>query len=110
MDELKAAYYEVAFWLRYVESTGDTFQDFFSTIMELRHPGDFTRVRPWGNVGDRKNDGYLRSKRKLFQCFAPFGMKLAQVTKKIKDAKKISQVRSPIGRTTSTSGSSPTTT
>jgi hypothetical protein len=53
--------------------------------MELRYPGDFVRVRPWGNVGDRKNDGYLRSKRKLFQCFAPRELTLAKSLKKIKE-------------------------
>jgi sirohydrochlorin ferrochelatase len=39
------AYYESRFRLRYVESKGDVFQDFFSTIMEMRYPGDFVRVR-----------------------------------------------------------------
>jgi hypothetical protein len=85
VQDLRSAYYELAFRLRYVESTGDSFQDFFSTLMELRYPGDFVRVRPWGNVGDRKNDGYLRSKRKLFQCFAPRELTLAKSLKKIKE-------------------------
>lgn len=83
MQDLKTAYYEMKFRLLYVESTGDSFQNFFSTIMEMRYPGDFVRVRPWGNIGDRKNDGYLRSKRKLFQCFAPREMTLSKCTKKI---------------------------
>ena len=39
--------------------------------MEKRYPADFIRVKPWGNVGDKKNDGYLKSKRMLFQCYAP---------------------------------------
>ncbi|HEY0512922.1 MAG TPA: ABC-three component system protein [Thermoanaerobaculia bacterium] len=85
LQDLKTAYYEVMFRLRYVESTGDSFQDLFSTIMEMRYPGDFARVRPWGNVGDRKNDGYLRSQRKLFQCFAPRELKLSKSLKKIND-------------------------
>lgn len=85
LQDLKTAYYEMTFKLRYVESTGESFQDLFSTIMEMRYPSDFVRVRPWGNVGDRKNDGYLRSKRKLFQCFAPREMKIARCLKKIND-------------------------
>jgi hypothetical protein len=72
---LRSAYYELAFRNRYVESTGESFQELFSTLMELRYPGDFARVRPWGKAGDRKNDGYLRSHRRLFQCFAPKEMK-----------------------------------
>lgn len=86
MRDLKSAYYEVAFRNRYVESTGESFQDLFSTIMELRYPGDFVRVRPWGNAGDQKNDGYLRSQRKLFQCFGPKEKKpLTKWLRKIKD-------------------------
>jgi hypothetical protein len=75
LQDLRSAYYEVSFRLKYVESTGESFQNLFSTIMELRYPGDFARVRPWGKAGDHKNDGYLRSQRKLFQCFAPSEMK-----------------------------------
>src|SRR5271168_1077160 len=84
-DDLKTAYYEVSFRLRYVESTGDLFQSLFSTVMEMRYPGDFVRVRPWGKVGDRKNDGYLRSKRQLFQCYAPREMSLPKCIKKINE-------------------------
>lgn len=83
MQDLRSAYYQMSFRLRYLESTGESFQDLFSTIMELRYPGDFARVRPWGKVGDRKNDGYLRSQRKLFQCFAPREMQLATCINKI---------------------------
>ncbi len=85
MEEFSTSYYELAFRLRYAESAGESFQDFFSSLMELRYPGDFARVRPWGNVGDRKNDGYLRSKRMLFQCFAPHEMKISTCIKKIND-------------------------
>jgi hypothetical protein len=85
MDALTAAYYETCFRLRYVESTGDVFQGFFSTIMEMRYPGDFVRVRPWGNLGDHKNDGYLPSRRQLFQCYAPGEMDIAKCKAKIND-------------------------
>ncbi len=86
MEDLKAAYYEVTFRLR-CRDRGEAFQDFFATLMELRYPGgDFVRVRPWGNVGDRKNDGYLRSQRKLFQCFGPEEMKpITKCTTKVKE-------------------------
>ena len=83
MEELTRAYYEAVLRLRYVQSNGDAFQDFFSTIMEMRYPGDFVRVRPWGNLGDRKNDGYLASKRQLFQCYAPREMDIATCKTKI---------------------------
>ena len=50
----------MSFELRYLKARADEFQDFFASIMEKRYPSDFMKVRPWGNVGDRKNDGYLR--------------------------------------------------
>jgi hypothetical protein len=83
LEDLTSAFYEVTFRLRYRDSGGEAFQGLFSTIMEMRYPGDFARVRPWGNVGDRKNDGYLRSKRKLFQCYAPREMTLGKCITKI---------------------------
>jgi hypothetical protein len=43
------------------------------------------RVRPWGNIGDRKNDGYLRSKRQLFQCYAPRGLELKKILDKMNE-------------------------
>ncbi|SNB85091.1 hypothetical protein SAMN02745831_02440 [Streptomyces sp. PgraA7] len=66
------ALYEMAFRDRYQESFEDEFQEFFSEIMEKVYPdGDFVRVRPWGQVGDRKNDGYLISQRTVFAVYAP---------------------------------------
>lgn len=73
------------FKVQFMESTGSSFQDFFSEIMGMRYPSDFIPVRPWGNHGDRKNDGYLRSKRKLFQCYAPEKIELSKWIKKIRE-------------------------
>jgi hypothetical protein len=84
MDPFKRAFHEMAFKAQYLESWGDEFQDLFSTIMEKRYPGgDFTRVRPWGNVGDKKNDGYLKSERTLFACYAPNEMDSKEAINKI---------------------------
>jgi hypothetical protein len=51
--------------------------------MSLAHPRDFLPCRPWGNVGDRKNDGYLPSERTLFQSYAPNEMTSTEAVKKI---------------------------
>ena len=83
MDKLKHSYYEVVFERDYLKKRGNEFQDFFSEIMEKCHPGNFLRVRPWGNVGDRKNDGYLRSERRLFQVYAPNEMDASKAIAKI---------------------------
>lgn len=85
MDDLARAFYELAFKVAFMERKADEFQDFFSTIMEKRYPADFIRVRPWGNVGDRKNDGYLRSRRMLFQSYAPNDIEVAKCIAKINE-------------------------
>src|SRR2546430_13121360 len=83
MDQLKHSFYELKFEVAFYEKGGNEFQDFFSEIMEKCHPGDFLRVRPWGKFGDRKNDGYLRSKRALFQVYAPIKMNAYEAISKI---------------------------
>ena len=85
MDDFARAYYETRFEIRFLKERGNEFQDFFSEIMEKRYPGDFIRVRPWGDVGDRKNDGYLKSERMLFQVYAPNEMKAAKAIAKIQE-------------------------
>lgn len=85
MDSLRRAYYEMAFENAYLKKGGNGFQDFFSEIMEKCHPSDFQRVRPWGNIGDRKNDGYLRSGRTLFQVYAPNEMSANEAIAKIQE-------------------------
>ena len=60
----------MAFRCRYLGSRAEQFQDLFADI-HGSHDEDFIRTRPWGNRGDRKNDGYLRSERTLFQVYGP---------------------------------------
>ncbi|MHC5056919.1 MAG: ABC-three component system protein [Planctomycetota bacterium] len=83
MDEVTRAYYELRFERDYLLKRGNEFQDFFATIMEKRHPGDFMRVRPWGRTGDQKNDGYLRPHRTLFAVYAPNEMSASEAIAKI---------------------------
>jgi len=51
--------------------------------MQKVYPGDFITTRPWGNIGDRKNDGYLKSARTLFQVYAPDDMTAVAAVAKI---------------------------
>lgn len=84
MQEFTRAYYEAVFERDFLKRKGEAFQDFFAEIMEKGYPGgDFVRVRPWGPAGDRKNDGYLRSRRTLFQVYAPNEVKEAEAVQKI---------------------------
>lgn len=83
MTPVERTYYQLAFNERFLRSAGGAFQDFFTELMELVHPEDFERVRPWGKQGDQKCDGYLPSSKTVFQCYGPHGMKDATVLQKI---------------------------
>ncbi|MFA4844943.1 MAG: ABC-three component system protein [Patescibacteria group bacterium] len=90
MDPLTRAYYEWQFERAFLKRRGEEFQNLFASIMELRHPGDFQRTRPWGRIGDRKNDGYVKSTRTLFQVYGPNEIKpgatIAKIDEDFKEA------------------------
>jgi tetratricopeptide (TPR) repeat protein len=85
MDEQTRTFYELRFRAQFLESKAGAFQDMFVDIMSKAHPGDFFPCRPWGNIGDRKNDGYLKSERILFQVYAPNEMRMVETIKKIEE-------------------------
>jgi hypothetical protein len=85
MDPLEKAYYEAKFENAYLRAKGDAFQSFFEDLMSRAYKADFMACRPWGNRGDRKNDGFLKSERRLFQAYAPNEMTEAQAIKKIRE-------------------------
>lgn len=76
--------HELLFRLKFAESRGNEFQDFFNNLMERRDP-DFRRVRPWGNQGDRKNDGWSPASRTLYQVYAPASFKSSDLAAKLTD-------------------------
>src|SRR5271156_3689532 len=61
----------LVFKLRGHEAKGMVFQRLFEKVMQYRYPNDFVPIKPYGNVGDRKNDGYSPSTGTYFQVFAP---------------------------------------
>jgi hypothetical protein len=82
----EAHLHEREFELRFLKSRGASFQDLFSDLMERVHPADFQRVRPHGNSGDLKCDGYLRSTRAIFQVYGPDDLRrMARLLQKIED-------------------------
>jgi len=85
MDRIQQLNYEKDFRIAFLESKGDGFQRLFERLMSKVHPNDFMACRPWGNVGDRKNDGYLPSARILFQSYAPNDLSAAEAIKKINE-------------------------
>ncbi len=74
------------FELRVRRAKGEAFQELFNAVMQLRYP-DFIPMRPYGDVGDRKNDGYLRNSGTFFQVYAPRDptRSIAQAAKKAQD-------------------------
>lgn len=80
---LQDAYYEQKFEVAFLRANGDAFQTFFERLMGLAYKADFMACRPWGNQGDRKNDGFLKSERRLFQVYAPNQMDAAKAKAKI---------------------------
>jgi hypothetical protein len=82
---LQQAYYEQKFENAFLRAKGDAFQDFFEQLMGFAYKADFMACRPWGNRGDRKNDGFLKSERRLFQVYAPNEMSEAKAIKKIQE-------------------------
>ncbi len=80
---LQDAYYEQKFENGFLRARGDEFQTFFERLMSLAYKADFMACRPWGNQGDRKNDGFLKSERRLFQVYAPNEMGAAKAKAKI---------------------------
>ncbi|NOR60063.1 MAG: hypothetical protein GQ469_05475 [Methanosarcinales archaeon] len=53
-----------------LKADGQIFEDIFSAIMNYAET-DFQQIKPWGNIGDRKNDGYIKSKGIFYQIYAP---------------------------------------
>lgn len=85
MERIQKIAYEKDFQIFFLKSKGDAFQGLFEKLMANRYPGDFMACRPWGKVGDRKNDGYLPSKRTLFQVYAPNELTAVDAIKKMRD-------------------------
>lgn len=70
MNNQEKALLRKQFKLKIHEANGQAFEDIFTTIMNYVE-SDFQSIKPWGNIGDRKNDGYIRSKGIFFQVFSP---------------------------------------
>jgi hypothetical protein len=53
-----------------LSTKGQAFEDLFSAIMTYAYT-DFQQIKPWGNIGDRKNDGYRKTNGIFYQVYAP---------------------------------------
>ncbi|AIQ90689.1 MULTISPECIES: hypothetical protein [Methylobacterium] len=55
--------------LKLYRTHGEEFENFFATMMEMRHGDGFERVAASGRAGDRKCDGFLHATAEVFQCY-----------------------------------------
>lgn len=85
MDFLAQHHFEIKFELMFRKARGDAFQQLFGRIMNMAYPGDFVQTRPWGRQGDEKCDGYRRSQRCFYQCYAPNELSQAETLRKLNE-------------------------
>jgi hypothetical protein len=67
------------------KANGQAFEDLFTAIINYAEP-EFEAIKPWGKIGDRKNDGYIKSKGLFYQVYSPeeIGKSYAKVISKLK--------------------------
>lgn len=70
MNSQEKALLRVMFKNKIYQSDGQVFEDLFTSVMNYAEK-DFRTIKPWGNIGDRKNDGYIKSTGTFYQVFAP---------------------------------------
>lgn len=83
MDEVQTQFYRLLFRLAFQSKKGTEFQDWFVRLAQYSLGSDFEAVRPYGRQGDFKCDGRRLSTGTVFQCYAPYNLKLASLIKKI---------------------------
>lgn len=67
----------ILFQLKVYASDGQLYENLFSKVM-LKHNLNFRMIKPYGNIGDRKNDGFDKTKGVYYQVFAPENIEKAK--------------------------------
>ena len=70
MNTQEKTFARCQFQLKIHQADGQKFEDIFTSIMNYTET-DFQQIKPWGKIGDRKNDGYIKSKGIYYQVYAP---------------------------------------
>ena len=85
MTNNQKAQARIFFENRILKADKQAFEDLFTEIMNYKE-ADFQSIKPWGNIGDRKNDGYIKSRGIFYQVYAPEDIRKSypDVIKKIK--------------------------
>jgi len=58
------------FQLEVYKRNGQDYENLFSKVMRLYNP-EFIQIKPQGQYGDRKNDGFIKSTGQYYQVYAP---------------------------------------
>lgn len=82
-DEVVLAWHCLVFRVQCAERTGSEFQSFFEQIMEKLDPS-FVKIKPSGQEGDWKCDGWLPASGTCFQVYAPENLTVSETVAKIK--------------------------
>ncbi|MCK4829409.1 hypothetical protein KA005_77510 [bacterium] len=70
MNHSEKSLARIFFKTKIYSKNGSEFERFFTGIMNYAHK-DFRQIKPQGQIGDRKNDGYIPSKGAYYQVYAP---------------------------------------
>ncbi|MDR2406767.1 MAG: hypothetical protein LBE13_01440 [Bacteroidales bacterium] len=62
--------HRIIFQNKIYNADGQKFEDIFTDIMRYAEP-EFRQIKPYGRAGDKKNDGYIKSKGIYFQVYGP---------------------------------------
>ncbi|MDA2380897.1 hypothetical protein P4388_06125 [Bacillus thuringiensis] len=67
----------IMFQIKVHTSDGQLYENLFTKIM-IKHNPNFRMIKPHGNIGDRKNDGFDKTKGVYYQVFAPENVEKAK--------------------------------
>lgn len=70
MNHTDKHYLRLQFLNKILKKNGTEFQSFFWDFMKITTP-DFEPVKPYGKIGDWKNDGFIKDKGIYYQIYAP---------------------------------------
>lgn len=70
MSAIDQHYLRLQFLEKIYTKNGTDFQSFFWDILKVLYT-DFEPVRPYGNIGDKKNDGFRKTLGIFYQIYAP---------------------------------------
>jgi len=70
MSDNRKFYGCLIFENRLLQADGNTFENLFFSIM-IKHFPEFKKVKPYGKIGDEKNDGFIESEGKFYALYGP---------------------------------------